>query len=56
MMGNTTQNITQLPKDSTLIFEESKTGDHGNVSSADFLSGLGISAMNKTQPIGRNSV
>ena len=51
-----------MPRDQTLALEESKFNDTtalhdgGNVSSSDFLAGLGIAAMNRTAPIGRNSV
>jgi hypothetical protein len=55
-----------LPRDQTLMLEESKFDQtHGgagmldggdNVSSSDFLAGLGIGAQNKTAPIGRISV
>lgn len=46
-MNTNNNNMTNLVpnKDQTLFIEESKMGgDLGNVSSADFLAGLGISA------------
>ena len=51
--GNT-RNFSELPRDKTLLLEESKLGGGeflggaGNVSSSDFLAGLGIAAQSKT--------
>lgn len=48
------RNYTELPREQTLLMEESKGGD---VTSSDFLAGLGISAMNQSKNMqGRMSV
>lgn len=45
--GVHTRNIAEISRDKTILVEESKN-DGGNVSSADFMSGLGISVKSNT--------